>query len=147
MSKITYEDIKNEVYKLPVFGELGSDDPMLSKPMLKVKEDGLYCVFMVYRYYYESIPSYYIITPLPKLSPQVMEAKDAMKFLDMPDEVVFGEDDTRVFSSDGGNLYDMFDECLAEENLSAETYNKYLDAVKASAAPTAVRFYEFFRMG
>lgn len=148
MMGVTFSDIRDEVYMLDEFRVIGSDIPKLSYPVLKYKEGVLYCVFMVYEGLFETIPDYYVITPLPKLSPRVLKPAEAMEFLGMPDSVVFGDADEDEFllSMSEDDLFDRFDECIAGDEPDKERYNDYVDALKECVLPEAVRFYEFFKM-
>lgn len=144
--KITHKDLYDSVLALEEFRQIGSEPPALSKPVLFKKDGVLYCVFMAYETYREEIPDFYVITPLPALDPKVYEPADAMEFLGMPDEVLFGKPSDRVFPGSRDDLMELFDGVLAGDEISAEAYNAYLDTVIECASATAVRFYEFFRM-
>ncbi len=69
-----------------------------------------------------------------------------MEFLGMPDEVLFGKSADRVFPKSRDDLMELFDGVLSIDEIKADDYNAYLDAVIECASATAVRFYEFFRM-
>ncbi len=135
---MNYLDILDSIRELPEFSSEGEEEPRLSKPLLFQREDRLYCVMMFYGTAYEEYPNGYLFVDTKTGEVQKKEPKDAMEFLEMPDEVLKKTEEDEVPDPVTDELYDLFDRCVNGER---ELYEAYLKLVLRTARPIAKRIY------
>ncbi len=145
---LNISEIKNKIYAMEEFNDIGGTGPRLSLPVLYRRGATLYCVFMNYGASFGDIPEGYAFCDMETGECSYMDSSEAMKYMGMPEEIFLESLDYEAVPfgpvADPGDADKLFDKAVKGGKIDKKAYETYMATVFTLAVAEGRKFYFWF---